>query len=191
MTRALILITFIPSSFVKATTIREEKEKKNWKRSKTHYLWMTQYYKQEILTMLLENQQSSSMKFQDTKLIHRNALHFYTHPLLLPPSIFPSIRVFSNESVPHIRWPKDWRFSFQHQSFQWIFRIDFFQDGLVGSPCRSRDTQESSPIPQFKSIISLTFSFLYSSTLTFIHDYWKNHSHDQMDFCWQSNVSAF
>ena len=47
------------------------------------------------------------------------------HPLLLPPSIFPSIRVFSNESVFHIRWPKYWSFSFSHQSFQWIFRADF------------------------------------------------------------------
>ena len=46
------------------------------------------------------------------------------HPLLLPPSIYPSNRVFSNESVLYIRWPKYWIFS-QHQSFQWIFRIDF------------------------------------------------------------------
>ena len=47
------------------------------------------------------------------------------HPLLLPPSIFPSIRVFSNESVFHIRWPKDWSFSFSTSPFHWIFRIDF------------------------------------------------------------------
>ena len=45
-------------------------------------------------------------------------------PLLLP-SIFPSISVFSNESVLHVRWPKYWSFSFQHQSFQCIFRTDF------------------------------------------------------------------
>ena len=44
---------------------------------------------------------------------------------LLPPSIFPSIRVFSNKSVLRIRWPKYWSFQFQHQSFQWIFRTDF------------------------------------------------------------------
>ena len=48
------------------------------------------------------------------------------NPLLLLPSILPRIRVFSYESVLHIRWPKYWRFSFSHQSFQWIFRIDFF-----------------------------------------------------------------
>jgi len=47
------------------------------------------------------------------------------HPLHLLPSVFPSIRVFSNESVLCIRWPKYWEFQFQHQSFQWIFRIDF------------------------------------------------------------------
>ena len=46
------------------------------------------------------------------------------------------------------------------------------------SPCSSRDSQESSPIPQFKSINSLALSFLYSPTLRSIHDYWKNHSFD-------------
>ena len=69
-------------------------------------------------------------------------------------------------------------FQLQHQSFQWIFRTDFFQDGLVGSPCSPRDSQESSPTPQFKSISSSVFSFLYSPTLTSINDYWKNHSFD-------------
>ena len=100
------------------------------------------------------------------------------HPLLLLPSIFPSIRVFSNESVLHIRWPKYWEIQLQHESFQWIFRTDFLEDGLVGSPCCPRDSQESSPTPQFKSINSSALSFLYSPTLTSIHDYWKNHSFD-------------
>ena len=48
-------------------------------------------------------------------------------PLLLPPSIFPSIRVFLNESVLHIRWPKYCSFQFQHQSFQWTFRTNLFR----------------------------------------------------------------
>ena len=69
-------------------------------------------------------------------------------------------------------------FQLQHQSFQWIFRTDFLQDGLVGLPCSPKDSQESSPTPQFKSINSLVLSFLYSPTLTSIHDYWKNHSLD-------------
>ena len=60
-----------------------------------------------------------------------------------------------------------------------------------GSPCCPRDSQESSPTPQFKSINSLVLSFLYGPTLISIHDYWKNHSFDYRDFCWQSNVSAF
>ena len=66
----------------------------------------------------------------------------------------------------------------QHQSFPWIFRTDFLYDGLVWS-CSPRDSQESSPTPQFKSInfwLSVSsafnfFSFLYGPTLTFIHDY--------------------
>ena len=66
-----------------------------------------------------------------------------------------------------------------------------FQDGLVGSPCSPRDSQESSPTPQFKSFSSLVLRFLHSPTLTSIHDYWKNHSLDQTDLSRQSNVSAF
>ena len=59
------------------------------------------------------------------------------------------------------------------------------------SPCCPRDSQESSPTPQFRSINSSALSFLYSPTLTSIHDYWKNQSFDKRDLCWQSNVSAF
>ena len=91
------------------------------------------------------------------------------HPLLLPLSIIPSIRVFSNESALSIRWPKYWSFSFS-LSLQWIFRTDFLQDGLVGSPCSPKDSQESSLTPQFKSINSLVLSFLYNPTFTSIHD---------------------
>ena len=69
-------------------------------------------------------------------------------------------------------------FQLQHQSFQWTPRTDLLYDGLVGYPCSPRDSQESSPTPQFKSINSLALSFLYSPTLTSIHDHWKNHSLD-------------
>ena len=82
------------------------------------------------------------------------------HPLLLPPSIFPRIRVFSNELVPHIKWPKLLGFQPQHQFLQWIFRTYFLLDGLVGAPCCPRDSQESSPTPQFKSINSSALSFI-------------------------------
>ena len=64
----------------------------------------------------------------------------------------------------------------QHQSFQWIFKTDFLYDWLICSLCSPRDSQESSPIPQFKSINSLALCLLYGPTLTSIHDYWKNHS---------------
>ena len=67
-------------------------------------------------------------------------------------------------------------FQLQHQSFQWTPRTDLLYDGLAGSPCSPRDSQESSPTPQFKSINSSMLSFLHSPTLTSIHDYWKNHS---------------
>ena len=69
-------------------------------------------------------------------------------------------------------------FQLQNQSFQWTFRTDFLWDWLVGFPCSPRHSQESSPIPQFKSIDSWRLSFLYSPTLTSIYDYWKNHSLD-------------
>ena len=82
-------------------------------------------------------------------------------------------------------------FQLQHQSFQWTPRTDLLQDGLVGSPCSPRDSQESFPTPQFKSINFSALSFLHSPILTSIHDHWKNHSLDQMDLCWQSNVSTF
>ena len=72
----------------------------------------------------------------------------------------------------------------QHQFFQWAPRTDFFKDGLVGSPCCRRESQESSPTSQLKSISSSALSFLYSTTLTSIRDYWKNHSFDK-DLCWQ------
>ena len=99
------------------------------------------------------------------------------HPLLLLPSIFPRIRVFSNESALPIRWPKYRSFSIRSSneySGLISFRMDWL-DLLAESPWFS---QASSPTPQFKSINSSAFSFLYSPTLTSIHDYWKKHSLD-------------
>ena len=79
----------------------------------------------------------------------------------------------------------------QHQSFQRTSRTDLLQNGLVGSPWSPRDSQESSPTPQFKRNNSSALSFLCSPILTSIHDYLKNHSLEYMDLCWQSNVSDF
>ena len=104
-----------------------------------------------------------------------------SHPLSSPsPPAFSLSRyqgLFKWVSSSH-QVAKVLEFQLQHQSFQWIFRTDFLYDKLVGSPYNPRDTQESYPTPQFKSIISSVLSFRYSPTLTSIHDYWKNHSFD-------------
>ena len=78
----------------------------------------------------------------------------------------------------------------QYQSFQWIFSVYFLKVWLVWSPWCPRDSQESSPTPQFESTNSSALSLLYSPTLTCVHDYWKKHSFDYMDICQQSDVSA-
>ena len=102
-----------------------------------------------------------------------------SHPLSFPPPTAPNPS--QNQSL--FQWvnsshevAKVLEFQLQHQSFQWTPRTDLLQDGLVGSPCSPRDSQESSPTPQFKSIDSSALSFLHSPTLTSTHDHWKNHS---------------
>ena len=102
------------------------------------------------------------------------------HPLLLLPSIFPSIRVISSESVLCIRWPKYWRFSIRPSKEYsgpfplgltgWIF--------LQSKGLLSLLQHHSSKAPVFQR-------------RTFIHDYWKNHSFNYMDLCQQSNISDF
>ena len=96
-------------------------------------------------------------------------------PLLLLPSTIPSIRVFSNESVLSIRWPKYWSFSFSiSPSNEYSGLVSFRMDWLdllavQGTP------KSLLQHPQFKSINFSALCFLYSPTLTSIHDYWKNH----------------
>ena len=98
-------------------------------------------------------------------------------PLLLLPPFPPSIRVFSNESTLRMRWPKYWSFSFSIIPSKEILEL-IFRMGWLDLPCSPRDSQESSPTPQFKSINSSALSLLHSPTLTSIHDHWKNHSLD-------------
>ena len=95
-------------------------------------------------------------------------------PLLVLPSIFPSIRVFSKELVLLIKWSKYWSFSFSISPsiFQDWFPLEWTGWISLQSKGLSR-VFESSPTPQFKSINSV-LSFLYAPTLTSIHDYWKN-----------------
>ena len=113
--------------------------------------------------------------------------HILCRPLLLLPPIFPSIRVFSNESVLHIRWPKYLSFSFNispsnEHSRLISFRIDWLDLLAV---------QKSSPTPQFRGINSLVLSFLYCPTLTSIHDYWERHNFDYTGLRQQTDISAF
>ena len=103
-------------------------------------------------------------------------------PLLLPPSFFPRVRVFSSESVLHIRWPKYWSFSFSISPSNEYSGLIFFRINWLDL-LAVQGTQESSK-PHFKSINSSAFGFLYSPTLTSIRDYWKNHSFDYTDLCW-------
>ncbi|CAM9890854.1 unnamed protein product [Rangifer tarandus platyrhynchus] len=105
--------------------------------------------------------------------------HLIPHRPILLPSIFPSIRDYSKESVLRIRWPKYWSFSFSiSPSNEYSGLISFRMGGLDLLAVSPRDSQESSPTPQFKSFNSSALSFLYSPTLTSIHDHWKNHSLD-------------
>ena len=98
------------------------------------------------------------------------------HPLLLPPSVFPSMRVFSSESVLHIRWPKYWSFSFSispsnEYSGLISFRMDWLDLLAVQGSLKSLLQHHSSKASFFGAQ-------LYGPILTSIHDYWKNHSFD-------------
>ena len=117
----------------------------------------------------------SVLKLMSIKSVMASNHLLLCRPLLLLPPIPPSIRVFSNESATSAlhQVAKVLELQPQHQSLQWILRIDFLQDRLVRSPCSPRDSQVSSPTPQFKSINSLVLSLLYGPTLTSIHDSWK------------------
>ena len=115
-----------------------------------------------------------------------------SHPLLSPSP--PAFNLSQHQGLwqwsdLRIRWPKYWIFSIS-PSNEYLgltsFRIDWFDLLAVQGT-----SQESTPTPQFKNINSSVLNFLFGPSLTSIHDYWKNHSFDQMDLCWQSNVSAF
>ena len=123
----------------------------------------------------------SLLKLTSTELVMPSNYLILCCPLLLLPSIFPSIKVFSKDSVLRIRWPKYWSFSFSinpsnEYSGLVSFRMDWLDLLAVQGTCKSL-----LPTPQFKSINSLVLSFLYSPTLTSIPDHWKNHSFDYME----------
>ena len=111
-------------------------------------------------------------------------------PLLLLPSIFPNLRVFSNESALSIRWPKYWSLCFnispsnEHPGLI-SFRMDWLDFLEVQRTLKSLLQHHTS-----KASILLCSAF-FTPILTSIHDHWKNHSLDWTKLCWQSNVSAF
>ena len=132
----------------------------------------------------------SLIKLMPTQLVIPSNHLMLCRPLLLLPSIFPSIKVFSNESVLCIRWPKYWSFSISPSKeysalISPLGKIDWFDRLAV------HRTWESSPAPQFESNSCSALSLLYAPALVPAHDYWKNHSFDYRDLCWQNIVSAF
>ena len=120
----------------------------------------------------------SLLKLMSIELVMPSNYLILCLPLLLLPSIFPSIRVFPNESALCIRWPKYWGFRFnispsnEHPGLI-SFRMDWLDLLAIQGTCKSLLQHHSS-----KSINSLVLSFLYSLTLTSIHDLWKNQSLD-------------
>jgi len=130
-------------------------------------------------------QSPSLLKFMSIESVMLSDHLIICHPLLFLPWIFPSIRVFSNESAIHIRWHKYWSFSFSNSpsnEYAGLIscRIDWFDLLAV---------QEFSLAPQFKK--SSALSLLYGPTLISVHDYWKNHCFNYTDLWHQSDISAF
>ena len=120
----------------------------------------------------------SSLRLTSIESVMPSSHLILCHPLILRPSIPPSIRVFSNESTLHMRWPKYWSYSFsitpsKEHSGLISFRMDWLDLLAVQGALK-----ESSPTPQFKSINSSALRLLHSTTLTSIHDHSKNHSLD-------------
>ena len=152
------------------------------------WLFVTPWTAARQISLSIMNSQSSLKLISVESVMPSNHLILY-HPLLLLPSIFPSVRVFSNELALRIRWPKYWSFSLSINTFNEYsglisFRMDWLDLLAVQGTLRSLLQHHSSKA-------SVLLHSLYSPTLTSMHDYWKNHSCDCTDLCWQSNISAF
>ena len=126
----------------------------------------------------------SLLKFTSIESVMPSNHLIFRHPLLLLPSIFPRIRVFSNESALRIKWLKYWSFSFvlvllmniqDWSPLGWTGWISLQSKGLLRVFSNTK----------FKSINSSVLSFLYSPTLTSIHDCWKDHRFDRQIFVGQ------
>ena len=134
---------------------------------------MTPWTAARQASLSITNSQSSPKPMSIESVMPSNHL-ILCHPLLVLPSSFPSIRVFSNESALRVRQPKYWSFSFSiSSSNEYSGLISFRMDCL--DPLAVQGTQESSPAPQFESIHSLVLRPLYGPTLFMIH-YWSGFS---------------
>ena len=131
----------------------------------------------------------SLFKFMPIESVMPSSHLILCRPLLLLPPIPPNIRVFSNELTLRMRWPKYWSFSFSispsNEYPGLIFRMDWLDLLAVQGTLKSLLQHHSSKASIFRH------SAFFTVQLTSIHDHWKNHSLDQTDLCWQSNVSAF
>ena len=145
----------------------------------------------------------SLLKLMSVELMMPSNHLILCRPLLLLPSVLPSIRVFSNELVVLIRWPKYWSFSISPSrnnaeysrlnwifKVQWVFKVDFSRidctdflavQGILKSLLQHHNLQAS----------ILWYSVFFMVQLTSVHDSWKNDSFDSMNLCRQSDVSAF
>ena len=152
------------------------------------FIFYCQFIQSSVMSDSLrphESQHARPLCPSPTPRVHPNSCEssWWCHP-----AISSSVVPFSScsQSLPASKsFPMSQLFTWGGQSmgvsaslFQWTPRTDLLSEGLVGSPCSPRDSQESSPTPQFKSINSSAISFLHSPTLASIHDHWKNHSLD-------------
>ena len=136
-------------------------------------------------------------KFMSTEWMMLSKHLIFCHPLLLLPSTFPSIRVFSSESALCIKLPKNWSFSFSislsNEYSGLIFRIDWFDllavQGNLKSLFQHHNLKAS--VLWCSAFFTVQPSLLYGPTLTSLPDYWKNQSYDYTDFCQQNYIFAF
>ena len=144
-------------------------------------LYVTQWTLAHQSSLSFNNYQSL-LKFMYIGLVMLSNHLILCYSLIILSSIFPSIRVFLNESALHLRWPKYWSFSFISLSKKYLglisLRIDWLNVLEVQGTLKSIHQHHSS-----KASI-LWHSAFYIVHLTSIHDYWKNYSLDEMDLCW-------
>ena len=154
-------------------------------------LFVTSWTAARQASLSITNSQSSP-KFTSIELVMPPNHLTLCCPFLLLPSIFPSIKVFSNELALRIRWPKYWSFSFSiGPSIEYPGMISFGMDQL--DLLAAQGTLKSL-LQHHSAKASILRHSAFSTVLLShpsIHDYWKNHSLDQTDLCWQSNVSGF